>query len=116
MSNESTNANPIVGPRLVRALTKAGAKVNEVGPLGCTPLHLACWNGACGEVVQALLDAGANACAPSAGIHFLTPLQLAGCGGSPGALRVMIGRPEYGGVDTVGAPPERCGGHALSSF
>ncbi|CAM9682306.1 unnamed protein product [Laminaria digitata] len=107
VSNEKVATNPTVGPSLVRALTEAGADVNGVGPQGRTALHLACHEGACGEVVQALLDAGADARAPCAGIRFLTPLQLAGYGGNPGALRVLIGRPECGGLDAIGAPPER---------
>ena len=106
---ENTGSDPTLGPRMVRALVKAGADVDEMGPQGCTPLHQACFEGACGEVVQALLDAGADACLPCAGHLFKTPLQLAGCGGNPGALRVMIGLPEYGGLNTVGPPPERCG-------
>lgn len=113
---DNTRSEPTLGPRMVRALIKAGAKVDEMGSQGCTPLHQACFAGACGEVVQALLDAGADASAPCAGFMFMTPLQLAGCGGNPGALRVMIGLPECGGLDAVGAPPERCGEHLLTLF
>lgn len=109
VSHEKVATNPVLGPRLVRALIGAGVDVHGTGPQGRTALHHACHEGACGEVVQALLDAGADACAPCAGVRFLTPLQLAGCGGNPGALRVMINRPECGGLNAFGAPPERCG-------
>lgn len=104
----STKASPTLGPSLVRMLVAAGADVNEVGSTrGCTPLHFACMEGACAEVVQALLDAGADACAPCAGIRFMTPLQLAGGGGNAEAVEVLIGRPECGGLNAVGCLPSR---------
>ena len=109
VSVEGVATDPMLGPSLVRMLTEAGADVNGVGPKGRTALHLACHEGACGEVVQALLDAGADARAPCAGMQFLTPLQLAGQGGNLQALRVLIGRPECEGLDAAGSPPERCG-------
>lgn len=108
-SVEKVATDPTLGPSLVRALTEAGARVNGVGLEGLTALHLACYEGACGKVVQALLDAGADAVAPCAGMQFLTPLQLAGLSGNVEALRVLIGRPECKGLDAIGAPPERCG-------
>ena len=108
-SDKEVSTDPTLGPSLVRALTEAGADVNGVGPKGRTALHFACHGSACGEVVQALLNAGADARAPCAGMQFLTPLQLAAHGGNVEALRVLIGRPECRGLNAVGAPPERCG-------
>lgn len=109
VSTEKVKTDPTLGPSLVRALTKAGARVNGVGLEGLTALHIACHEGACGKVVQALLDAGADAVAPCAGMQFLTPLQLTGLSGNVEALRILIGRPECKGLDAIGAPPERCG-------
>ncbi|CAN0186496.1 unnamed protein product [Ectocarpus sp. 12 AP-2014] len=104
----STKASPTFGPSLVRMLVAAGADVNDVGSTrGCTPLHFACMEGACAEVVQALLDAGADAGAPCAGMRFMTPLQLAGGGGNAEAVEVLIGRPECGGLNAIGCLPSR---------
>lgn len=108
LMNEAGAKDAELAPRLVRALVRAGVDVNEVGSKGSTALHAACYYGACGEVVQALLDAGADALAPCAGFHFYTPIQLASIGGSPGALRVMIEQPGCGGLNALGASPERC--------
>ncbi len=110
-----TKASPTLGPSLVRALVAAGADVNGVCGDGIAPLHVACFKGACGEVVQALLDAGADARMPCASMRFKTPLQLAAAGGNVGAVSVLLGHPAHADVDTVGASPSRlvciCGGH-----
>lgn len=105
LHDKATAADPMLGPSLVRALI--GADVNDVGPDGLTVLHHACLHGACAEVVQVLLDAGANARAACAGYAFLTPIQLAVFGGNPGVMRVMTGLPGCGGLNAVGDPPER---------
>lgn len=116
IAGDRTKASPTLGPPLIRTLVAAGANADDVhGPDGLAPLHFACLNGACGEVVQALLDAGADACAPCpgsvlyAGMHFMTPLQLAAAGGNTGAVAVLIGQPGYyGGLNAVGTSPSRC--------
>eukprot|EP00752_Nemacystus_decipiens_P005272 g4782.t1 len=109
-----TKTNPALGPPMIRALVAAGADVNGVrSPRGFAPLHLACYEGACAEVVEALLDAGADPCMPcagsmqEAGMPFMTPLQLAGAGGSVEAVSVLIGHPACGGLNAVGALPSR---------
>lgn len=96
-----------LGPRLVRALVEGGAEVDEVDPQGYTALQTACTVGSYGNVVQALLDAGADARAPCAGREFLPSLHLAAYGGNPGALRVLTGRPEYGDLNELGPAPDR---------
>ncbi len=92
------------GPLVVKALVSGGADATGVlSPMGCTPLQLACFHGACGEVIQALLDAGADATAPAPGLEFSTPLPLAACwGGNVGAVKVLIDHPQTGGLDAVG--------------
>lgn len=102
-------SDPAVGPPLVRALVAAGAEVNDVSsPQGCTPFQIACFDGACPEVLQALLDAGADPCAPCAGAAFMSPLQLAALrGGDPRAVRLLIEQPNSGGLNAVGGPPNR---------
>ena len=110
----TTKTSPTLGPPLIRALVAAGADINAVrSPRGFAPLHLACFEGACGEVVQALLDAGADACMPcagsmqGAGIPFMSPLQLAGARGNVEAVSVLIGHPACRGFNAVGASPFR---------
>lgn len=99
-------SDPAIGPRVVRALVKAGADVNELSEtMGLMPLHLACTDGACPEVIEALLDLGANASAPAMASGFLTPPYLATKVGHLQALRVLIERPGSGGVDAVTASP-----------
>ncbi len=102
-----TKASPALGPPLVRALVAAGADVNGVRAIGLAPLHIACSMGACAEVIQALLDAGADACMPCAGRHFKTPLQLAVDSGNVGAVTVLVGHPAHGGLNRLGASPSR---------
>eukprot|EP00752_Nemacystus_decipiens_P005269 g4779.t1 len=109
-----TKTNPALGPPMIRALVAAGADVNGVrSPRGFAPLHLACYEGACAEVVEALLDAGADPCMPcagsmqEAGMPFMTPLQLAGAGGNVEAVSVLIGHPACGGLNAVGDLPSR---------
>lgn len=106
-----------VGPALVRALVAAGAKINDVSSTqGVTPFHIACLEGACAEVLQALLDAGADPCAPCAGAAFMSPLELAALkGGDPRAVRLLIEQPNSGGLNAVGVPPNRYGAVCSSS-
>lgn len=96
-----------LGPRLVRALVEGGAAVDEVDPKGFTALQTACAVGSSGNVVQALLDAGADARALCAGHEFLPALHLAAVGGNPGALRVLAGPPGCGGLNELGPAPDR---------
>lgn len=104
---ERTKASPTLGPRLVRALVAAGADVNGVCGNGLAPLHFACLDGVCGEVVQALLDAGADACMPCAGMRFMTPLQFAGMNGNVEAVSVLLEHPAYADLNTLGTRPSR---------
>lgn len=93
-----------IGPLLVKALVAGGADVNKlaVDRLAFTPLHLACHQGACGGVLQALLDAGADMRTPCAGIGFTSPLLLAALsGGNPETVRVMINQPQSGGLNAM---------------
>lgn len=94
-----------IGPLLVKTLVAGGADVNQlaIDQIGFTPLQLACFEGACGEVVQALLDAGADMLAPCLCIGWTTPLVVAAChGGNTSALRVLIDQPQSGGLNGVG--------------
>eukprot|EP00903_Cladosiphon_okamuranus_P009090 g8688.t2 len=107
---DNTKASPTLGMPLIRALVSAGADVNGAySPRGLAPLPIACFEGACGEVVQALLDAGADACMPCAGSTqcagrpFMTPLQLAGAAGNVEAVSVLIGH-RHAGVSTPSVP------------
>lgn len=104
----NTKTDPTLGPSLVRALSAAGADVNTVCSLmGLTPLHRACYDCACGELVEALLDAGANPRAPCAGMRFMTPLQLAGTTGNVEAVAALLGRMKDGALNDDGALPHR---------
>ncbi|CAM9369565.1 unnamed protein product, partial [Hapterophycus canaliculatus] len=104
----NTKASPTLGPSLVQALAAAGADVNEVSSFnGFAPLHYACWEGACRQLVEALLDAGANPRAPCAGMEFMTPLQLAGTSGNAEAVEALLGRLEDGALNAVGTSPSR---------
>lgn len=109
VSKEGKNNGQPPEPRLVRALVAAGANMAEIGPNGVTPLQLACLHGSSGEVVQVLLEGGADTLAPCAGKQFLPSLHLAACGGDVGALRVFLGLPECGGVNQEGPAPIRWG-------
>lgn len=104
MSYSRIAKNSTFGPLVVKALVSGGARVNEVlSAIGCTPLQIACVNGACGEVVQVLLEAGADVTAPAPGMEFSTPPLLAACyGGDLGAVRVLIEHPQSGGLNAVG--------------
>eukprot|EP00752_Nemacystus_decipiens_P005271 g4781.t1 len=98
--------HPEIGPLLVQALVAAGADVNQdaTDSRGFTPLQLACAEGACGEVVQALLAAGAEMLAAPC-ISFLGPLQLAAYGGGNlGAIRVLLDHPQSGGLNAQAGP------------
>lgn len=113
-SDELTRSNlvatdPVVGPSLVRALVAAGADVNDMtSTLGFTAFQIACLDGACAEVLQALLDVGADPCAPCAGAVFMSPVELAALrGGDPRAVRLLIELPNSGGLNAVGGLPNR---------
>lgn len=106
---KNTKSNPTLGPPLVRALAEAGADVNGVSSFnGFSPLHYACYEGACRQLVESLLDAGAGPRAPCAGLRFMTPLQLAGTSGNAEAVVALLGRLGDGALNDVGAPPSRC--------
>ncbi|CAM9968074.1 unnamed protein product [Scytosiphon promiscuus] len=105
---KNTKANPTLGPPLVRTLAGAGADVNGVSSFnGFAPLHYACWEGAGRQLVEALLDAGADPQGPCAGMKFMTPLQLAGTSGNAEAVTALLGRLEDGALDAVGDSPSR---------
>lgn len=96
--------HPTIGPLLVKALVAAGADVNQqaIDHHGFTPLQLACFQGACGDVIQALLDAGADMHAPCACVGFTSPLNLAAfAGGNSDSLPVLISHPQSGGLNAV---------------
>lgn len=96
-----------IGPPLVKALVAGGAGINElvIDQCGMTPLQLACSQGACAEVMQALLDAGADILAPCSSIGFAPPLHLAAHGGGNlGAVRVLLKDPRSGGLNALGGP------------
>lgn len=96
--------HPKIGPLLVRALIAAGADVNQLAtdPRGHTPLQMACAEGACAEVVQALLDAGADMLPPCPSVFFLSPLHVAAYqGGNAGAVRLLVNHPQSGGLNAV---------------
>lgn len=100
--NGGIASNPTIGPRVVRALVAWGANVNELSDtMGVMPLHIACMEGACPEVIEVLLDAGADPCAPAVAEGFLTPPYLAARAGEPRVLRVLVERPGSGGVDAM---------------
>lgn len=82
--------------RKVRELLGKGQDPNEVGRSGCTPLHLAAWQGEL-EVVRILLQAGAqrNARCHKPLPNF-TPVELAALGGWPDVVELLAkGGPEY---------------------
>lgn len=97
--------DPTIGPLLVKALVARGAEVNHlaVDQCGFTPFQLACYEGACAEVMQALLDAGADMLAPCLWLGMTSPLLLAACaGGNVGAVRLLIDQPQSGGLNALG--------------
>lgn len=99
--------HPKIGPLLVRALVAKGADVNQlaIDNRGYTPFQLACTEGSCGEVVQALLDAGADMSTQCLSMYFLSPLHLAAFqGANLGAIRVLMNHPQSGGLNAVGGP------------
>lgn len=100
-------AHPTIGPRVVRALVAGGADVNDMAfSSGYSPLHVACIEGACAEVIQVLLDLGANLDMPCVSVNSLAPLHLAaGSGGNIGAIRLLMGLPNSGGLNAVAPPP-----------
>lgn len=100
LENEAIALNPSLGPVLVRELVTAD--VNEVGSDGCMVSHRACRLGACGEVIQALVDVGADVQGPCVGFYFLPPLILAALGGNPGALEIFLRQPKCGGLNARG--------------
>lgn len=101
--------DPVVGPPLVRALVAAGADVKGMTiTLGYTALQIACLEGACAEVLQALLDVGADPFEPCAGAAFMSPVELAALnGGDPRAVRLLIELPNSGGLNALGSSPDR---------
>ena len=74
-------------PAVVRALTKAGAKVDAQTGIGRTALHLAAQGGA-PATVAALIKAGAKVNARD--IFGRAPLHLAAQGDSPAAVRALV--------------------------
>lgn len=97
--------DPKIGPLLVRALVARGADVNElaVDQCGFTPIQLASFDGACAEVIQALLDAGADVGAPCLFLNFTSPLHLAALGrGNLKAIRLLLDHPQSGGLNALG--------------
>lgn len=105
LENDAIALNPSLGPALVRELVTTD--VNKVGSDRCMVLHRACRLGACGEVIQALIDMGADVQEPCVGFYFLSPLMLAALGGNPRALEVLLGLPECGGLNARGPLPMR---------
>ena len=69
-------------------LLKAGAKVGAANRFGVTPLSLACVNG--GDLVAALLDAGADPQAPLPGGE--SPLMTASRTGRPGPVKALLAK------------------------
>lgn len=97
--------DPKIGPLLVQALVAGGADVNQlaVDHLGLTPLQKACFEGACAEVMQALLDAGADMLAPCLWASFTSPLHLAAYGGgNVETVRLLMNQPQSGGLNDLG--------------
>lgn len=105
LENDAIALNPSLGPAVLRELVTAD--VNEVGSDGCMVLHHACRLGACGEVILALVDMGADVQEPCVGLDFFPPLILAAVGGNPDALEVLLGLPECGGLNARGPLPMR---------
>ncbi|CAB1120822.1 unnamed protein product [Ectocarpus sp. CCAP 1310/34] len=100
-------AHPTIGPRVVRALVAGGADINDMTFASAySPLHVACIEGACAEVIQELLDLGADLDVPCVSANSLAPLHLAaGFGGNLGAIRLLMGLPNSGGLNAVAPPP-----------
>lgn len=100
-------AHPTIGPRVVRALVAGGADINDMTFASAySPLHVACIEGACAEVIQELLDLGADLDVPCVSANSLAPLHLAaGFGGNLGAIRLLMGLPHSGGLNAVAPPP-----------
>lgn len=100
-------AHPTIGPRVVRALVAGGADINDMAFASAySPLHAACIEGACAEVIQELLDLGADLDVPCVSANSLAPLHLAASfGGNIGAIRLLMGLPNSGGLNAVAPSP-----------